>query len=154
MSHDTCQSFVQNLKLDFEINHNKCRHVLLNLLKHLGKHNFTLICLKQGVFFLNEKSVTCQKGSSIVLPEREWELKNDYGSFVHFEYHHLLRNRSLTGSNWDDLSDILTVPRFEEPNVTVTPEIENGYFTFVDGEGILTNQSHFFGYSAICIFFI
>ena len=122
--------------------------------ENLGKQNFTLICLEQGDFLLNGKSVNCQQGSSIFLPETNWELKNEFGSYVHYEYHHLLRNRTLNGGTWNDISDILAVPRFVEPNVTAAPEIENGYFTFVDGQGRLTNQSHFFGYSAICVFLV
>ena len=74
MSHDTCQSFVQILKLDFEINHNKCRHVLLNLLKHLGKHNFTLICLKQWkVSHLSKRIEHCSTWKRVGIKKWLWK---------------------------------------------------------------------------------
>ena len=96
--------------------------------EELGKEKFTLICLLKTAFFLNAKSIECEEGSVISLPEKEWTLENDVGSFIHFEFHHILRNLSLTGNTWQELSDVLKVQKFEAPNTTVTQLDEDGLF--------------------------
>ena len=73
---------------------------------------------------------------------------------MHYEFRHLLKNQTKNRSSWEDLSDILEVPQFSQPNVTIEPEIENSFFVFVYDQGRLTNHSHYAFYSAIACFLV
>ena len=51
-------------------------------------------------------------------------------------------------SGWRELSDIIAIPTFIKPNVSEEiKEDEGNCFNFIESEGNLTDQSHYFFYS-------
>ena len=47
------------------------------------------------------------------LPNANWTIINDHGSFSHFQHDYHLKDMHLVNSSWNDLTDILTVPQLE-----------------------------------------
>ena len=78
-----------------------------------GRENFKLFCLNITLFNLNNKHRRCTQNELVSLPNSNWAIKNDHGSFSHFQHDFHLKEMHLVNSSWDDLIDILTVPQLE-----------------------------------------
>ena len=83
-------------------------------------------------------------GELVSLPENTWNITNNDRANQHFEIRHHLKSKVINKTGWQELSDIISIPTFTQPNVSKEIEKdEENYFNFIDAEGNLTDQSHF-----------
>ena len=66
----------------------------------------------------------------------------------------MMRHMALSDSLWSEISDVLKPPEFNVENDELEDLNETGFFEFVDGNGNLTNSSHYLTYSLMGCFVI
>ena len=92
-------------------------------------------------------------GELVSLPENTWIITNSEGVYQHFEFKHHMKSKVINNTGWQELSDIISIPTFTKPNVSKEIEDdEENYFNFIDAEGNLTDQSHYFFYCMTAVF--
>ena len=70
---------------------------------------------------LNNEHRKCAQNELLSLQSSNWVLRNDYGTFSHFQHNFHLKEMHLVNTSWKDLTDTLMVPQFEITEPALQP---------------------------------
>ena len=57
-----------------------------------GREDFKLFCLNSTLFKLNNSHRKCTQNEQVSLPNSDWTISRDHGSFSHFQHDYHLKD--------------------------------------------------------------